>query len=82
MYENEELRRLHHEELHNLYHLPNTVRLVESRKLRWVGHVARMEEGKSALKMLTAKSTGNIPLGRLNVDGRTILELNLNKLLI
>ena len=42
----------------------NIVRVIKSRRLRWVGHVARMEEGRSAFKILTAKSTGKRPLGR------------------
>ena len=43
--ENGEWRRLHNEELHNLYRSPNIVRVIKSRRLRWAGHVARMEEG-------------------------------------
>ena len=62
--ENGEWRRLHNEEIHNLYRLPNIVRLIKSRRLRWAGNVARMEEGRSAFKILTGKPTGNRPLGR------------------
>ena len=40
------------------------VRIIKSRRLRWAGHVARMEEGSSALKILTGKPTGKRPLGR------------------
>ena len=36
----------------------------ESRRLRWAGNVARMEEGRSAFKILTGKPTGKRPLGR------------------
>ena len=43
---------------------PNIVRVIKSIKLRWAGHVARMEEGRSAFKILTRKPTGNKPLGR------------------
>ena len=39
-------------------------RVIKSRRLRWTGHVARMEEGRSAFKILTGKSTGKRPLGR------------------
>ena len=39
-------------------------RVVKSRRLRWAGHVARMEEGRSASKILTDKPTGKRPLGR------------------
>ena len=42
--ENEEWRRLHNEELHDLYPSPNIVRVIKYRRLRWAGHVARMEE--------------------------------------
>ena len=42
--------------------------------MRWAGHVDRMEEVRSAFKMLRGKPTGNRPLGRPRVDGRTILQ--------
>jgi hypothetical protein len=48
--ENGEWRRLHNEELHSS---PNIVRVIKSRRLRWAGHVAGMEEGRSAFKNLT-----------------------------
>ena len=38
--------------------------MIKSRRLRWAGHVARMEEGRRAFKMLTGKPTGKRPLGR------------------
>ena len=57
-------RRLHNEELHSLYHSPNIVRMIKSRRLRSAGHVARMEEGRSAFKILTGKPIGKRPLGR------------------
>ena len=62
--ENGEWRRLHNEVLHSLYRSPNIVRVINSRRLRWAGYVARMEEGRSALKILTSKPTGKRPLGR------------------
>jgi hypothetical protein len=51
--ENGEYRRLHNEELQSLYLSPNIVRMIKPRRLRWAGHVARMEEGNNAFKMLT-----------------------------
>ena len=53
--ENGEWRRLHNEELHSLYRSPNIVRVIKSRRLRWAGHVARMDEGRSAFEILTGK---------------------------
>ena len=44
---------LHDEELHSLSRSPNIVRVIESRRLRWTGHVARMEEGRNAVQILT-----------------------------
>ena len=43
---------------------PNIVRVIKSRRLRWTGHVARMDEGRSTFKILTGKPTGKIPLRR------------------
>jgi hypothetical protein len=62
--ENGEWRRLHNEELHNFYSSPNIVTVIKSRKLRWAGHLARMEEGRSASKILTGKPTGKRHLGK------------------
>ena len=62
--ENGDWRRLHNEELHSLYRSYNIVMLIKSRRLRWAGHVARMEEGRSAFKILTGKPTRKRHLGR------------------
>jgi hypothetical protein len=53
--ENGEWRRLHIDELHSSYRSPTIVRVIKSRRLRWSGHVARMEESRSAFKILTGK---------------------------
>ena len=57
-------RSIQNEELHSLYRSPNIVKVIKSKRLRWAGHVARMEEGRSAFKILTGKPTGKRPLGR------------------
>jgi hypothetical protein len=49
------LRKLHKAELHNLYSSPNIIRMIKSRTMRWVGHVARMEEKRNAYRMLVGK---------------------------
>ena len=51
-------KRLRNEELHSLYLSPNTVRVIKSRRLRWAGHVVRMEVGRIAFKILTGTPTG------------------------
>ena len=52
------------EELHSLYRSPNIIMVIKSRRLRWAEHVPKMEEGRSAFKILIGKQTGNILLGR------------------
>ena len=44
---------------------PSIVRVIKSRRLRWSGHVARMEKGRSAFKILTGKPAGKRPFGSL-----------------
>ena len=59
-----EWRKLHNEEVSDLYSLPNIVRVVKSRRIRWAGHVARMGEGRSVHRVLVGKPEGKRPLGR------------------
>jgi len=59
-----EWRKLHSEELHNLYSSPNIIRQIKSRRMRWVGHVARMGEERKVYKVLVGKPKGKRPLGR------------------
>ena len=47
-----------------MYRSPNIIRVIKSRRLRWAGHVVRMEEGRNAFKILTDKPTEKRPLGR------------------
>ena len=54
----------HNEELHSLYRSPNIIRVIKSKRLRRIGHVDKMEEGRSAFKILTDKPTGKRTLGR------------------
>jgi len=59
-----EWRKLHNEELRDLYSLPNIVRVVKSRRMRWVGHVALMGEGRGVHRVLVEKPEGKRTLGR------------------
>ena len=59
-----ELRKLHNEQLSDLYSLPNIVRVVKSRIMRWVGHAARMGQGRGVHRVLVGKPEGKRPLGR------------------
>ena len=59
-----EWRKLHNEELSDLYSLPNIVRVVKSRRMRWARRVARMGEGRGVHRVLVGKPEGKRPLGR------------------
>jgi hypothetical protein len=59
-----EWRKLHNEELHNLYSSLDIIRQVKSRRMRWAGHVARMGEERKVYKTLVGKPEGNRPLVR------------------
>jgi hypothetical protein len=59
-----EWRRLHNKQLYDLYSSPNIIRVIKSRRLRWAGHVARMEERRGAYRALVVKPEGRRPLGR------------------
>ena len=59
-----EWRKLHNEELNDLYCSPNIVRVIKLRRMRWTGHVACMEEGRVVHKVLVGKPGGKRPLGR------------------
>jgi hypothetical protein len=56
-------RKLHNEELHNLYSSPSIIRKIKSRRMRWSGHVARMGEKRNSYRILVGKPGKNIPLG-------------------
>jgi hypothetical protein len=59
-----EWRKLHNEELIDLYSLPNIVRVVKSRRMRWAGHVSRMGEERGVYRVLVGKPEGKRPSGR------------------
>jgi hypothetical protein len=57
-------RKLHNEELHNLYSSPSIIRMIKSRRMRWTEHVARMGEKRNAYRILVGKPEEKRPLGR------------------
>jgi len=59
-----EWRRLHNEELNDLYCSPNILRVIKSRRMRWAGHVARMGEESGVYRVLVRKLEGKRPMGR------------------
>jgi hypothetical protein len=57
-------RKLHNEELHNLYSSPDIIRMIESRRMKWAGHVGRMGEKRNTYGILVGKSERERPVGR------------------
>jgi hypothetical protein len=57
-------RKLHNDELHSLYSSPNIVGVIKSRRMRWVGHVARMGERREIYRVLVGRPEGRRPRGR------------------
>jgi len=56
--------RLHNEKLNDLYSLPNIVRVIKSRRMRWAGHVARVGQERELYRVLVGKPEGRRPLRR------------------
>jgi hypothetical protein len=56
-------RKLHNEELHNLYSLPNIIKMIKSRRMKWAGHLARIGAARNAYRILVGKPEGKRPLG-------------------
>jgi hypothetical protein len=83
-------RKLHNDELHSLSSSPNVVRVIEARRMRWAGHVARMGEGRGVYSVLVGKPEGKRQLGRprrrwednireLGIDGANWIQLAQNR---
>jgi hypothetical protein len=56
-------RKLHNEELHDLYSLPSVIIIIKSRRMKWAGHVAQMGEKMNLYRLLVGKQEGKRPLG-------------------
>ena len=69
-----EWRKLHNEELNDLYCSPNIFRAIKSKRMRWAGHVARNGEKRGVYRVLVGKPEGKRPLGRPRIEWRIILR--------
>ena len=74
-----EWRKLHNEELSDLYSLPKIERAVKSRRMRWAGHVAHMAEGRGMHRVLVGKSERKRPLGRPRRRWEGNIKMDLRK---
>jgi hypothetical protein len=74
-----EWRRLHNEELNDLYSSPKLIRVIKSRRMRWAGHVARMREGRGAYRILVGRPEGRIPLGRPRRGWKDNIKMDLQE---
>ena len=74
-----EWRKLHKEVLSDLYSLPNIVRVVKSRRMRWAENVARMGEGRGVHRVLVGKPEGKRPLGRPRRRWKDNIKIDLQK---
>ena len=74
-----EWRKLHYEELNDLYSLLNIVRVVKSRRMRWAGHVARMGEDRGVHRVLVGKPGGKRSLGRPRRRWEDNIRMDLQK---
>jgi hypothetical protein len=87
-------RKLHNNELHDLYSSPNIVRVIKSRRMMWAGHVARMGKGRGAYRVLVERPEGKRPLerprrrwenniktdlGEIGIDGANWIRLAQNR---
>jgi hypothetical protein len=72
------MRKLHNDEFHNLYSSPNIVRVIKSRRFRWVGHV----EGRGVYRISVARLEGKRPLGRPRRRWQDTIKMDLREIRI
>jgi hypothetical protein len=74
-----EWRKLHNEELHDLYSSPNIGRVMKSRIIKWAGHVARIEDERSVYRVLVGKPEGKRPLWRSRCRREDNIKMDLQE---
>ena len=72
-------RKLHNEELNDLYSSPNIIRVIKSRRIRWLGHVAHMGERRDAYRVLVGKPLGKRQLARPRCRWENSIKMNLQE---
>jgi hypothetical protein len=73
-------RKLHNEELHDLYSSPSIVRVIKARRMRWSGHVVRMGEVRGAYSILVGRPERRRPLGRPRHRWEDNIKMNLREI--
>jgi hypothetical protein len=73
-------RKLHNDELHSQYSSPNIVRVIKSRRMRWAGHVASMEEGRIVSRVLVRRPEGKRLLGRVRRRWKDNIKMDLREI--
>jgi len=74
-----EWRKLHNEELNDLYCSSNIIRVMKLRRMRWAGQVARLGEGRGVYRVLVGKPEGKRPLGRLRHRWEDNIKMDLQE---
>jgi len=72
-------RKLHNEDLSDLHSSPNIIRVTNSRRMRWAGHVALMEERRGVHRVLMGKPEGERPFGRSGLRWEYNIKKNLQE---
>jgi transcription termination factor 2 len=73
-------RKLHNDELPDLYSSPNIVRVIKSRSMMWTGHVARIGEGRGVYRVLVGRTEGKRPLGRPRRRWKDNIKMDLGEI--
>jgi hypothetical protein len=74
-----EWRKLHNEELNDLYSSPSIIRVIKPRRMRWAGHVAPMGERRSVYRILVGKQEGKRPPGRPRRRWKNNIKMNIEE---